>query len=105
MKALGALLAIIFVLAAVLIYSTLVSGMIIYNFWYWFVVPVFNTLPAITFYQALGLAFVIGLFKNHFTTAKQSIGGKKIETEPDYSFLFIPWFTLFFGYLVHLYIN
>ena len=105
MKGLGTLLAVLFVLISILIYTTLVSGIIIYNFWYWFVTPVFNTLPSITFYQALGLAFVIGLFKNHYTTPKQNIGGKKIETEPDYSFLFTPWIVLLFGYLVHLFIN
>ena len=105
MKALITLLGIGFFIALLFIYSALISVIIIYNFWYWFVIPVFNTLPSITFYQALGLAFVIRLFKNHCTTAKQSINGKKIETEPDYSVLFMPWLTLLFGYLVHLYIN
>lgn len=105
MEAIFGLLAVVLLVAGLFVYATAVRGLIIYKFWYWFVLPVFTTLPVITFYEALGFAFVISLFRSSYTTPKQTIGGKKIESEKDYSGLFLPWIVLLLGYLVHLFIN
>jgi len=79
------------------IYNTLLWGWVLYNFWNWFVLPVFTTLPEVTFIQALGLMFVIGLFKSGSLE-------KPKEENLNYStaFLFLsPWITFVFGWLAY----
>lgn len=47
----------------VLLYFYFSYGFLILNFWDWFVLPVFPSLPTITLAQAIGLSLVISLFK------------------------------------------
>ncbi len=42
------------------VWSTLLNGLVLARLWTWFVVPVF-ALPALTVFQALGLAMVFNL--------------------------------------------
>lgn len=98
----GVLIAIIIVvviLGAAFVYDTLAWGLVLYKFWGWFVLPVFVDLPEIMFVQALGLMFVIGLFKNHAT---QSI---KKQYREEYTSLYVlllaPWVSLLFGWLAY----
>jgi len=73
-------------------------GWVLFKFWGWFVLPVFVTLPALTFVQALGLMFVIGLFKNHKMV---SIKAKYKDTSNWWVYWAMPWFTLLFGWLAY----
>ena len=88
------------VIGGICIYSTLSWGLVLYNFWSWFVLPVFVTLPALTFIQALGLMFIITLFKNHIT---QTIKKEYKDESITMSLMFLsPWITLFFGWLAYI---
>lgn len=49
--------------AGMIIYSSFSWGFVLFKFWYWFLLPVFTTLPSVDFYQAVGLMFFISLLK------------------------------------------
>ena len=90
---------VVVIVGAAFVYDTLSWGLVLFKFWGWFVLPVFIALPALTFIQALGLMFVIGLFKSIPT---QSI--KKEYREQHTSTLVLllaPWVSLFFGWLAY----
>lgn len=96
------LLAAIIIIAIILglfLYDTLAWGLVLFKFWGWFMLPVFVTLPALTFIQALGLMFVIGLFKNHNT---QFIKKKYKDETLSNTYLYMPWVTLGLGWLAYV---
>lgn len=81
------------------LYDTLAWGLVLFKFWGWFVLPVFVALPALSFVEALGLMFVIGLFKSSNT---QFI---KKEYRMDFTSWLVwvmPWATLVFGWLAYV---
>lgn len=86
----------IFVIGSMVLYSSLSWGYVCLKFWYWFILPVFTTLPHIEFWQAVGLMFFIGLFGAH------SISGIKKEYKDQTviisGFIITPWLTLLVGY-------
>ena len=86
----------------VFVYDTLAWGLILYKFWGWFVLPVFVTAPALTFIQALGLMFVVGLFKSHFTGENLKDEYKKNTWGSSVTILLYPWVALFFGWLAYV---
>lgn len=86
------------ILGLAFIYSTLAWGLVLHKFWGWFVLPVFTDLPDITFVEALGLMFVIGLFKG---VMHQSIKKEYRDTNAEYALLLAPWVSLFFGWLAY----
>jgi len=101
----GTIIAIIFgvlvfavIIGLAFIYSTLAWGLILYKFWGWFVLPVFTELPELTFLQALGLMFVVSLFKG---IMHQSIKKEYRDVNAEYALLLGPWVTLFFGWLAY----
>ena len=55
----------LFIVGILLAYSSIMGGLVVFKFWYWFVLPVFPELPNITYVQAIGLMLFIGLFKNN----------------------------------------
>lgn len=94
---LGAIIVIAIILGLFL-YDTLSWGLVLFKFWGWFVLPVFVTLPALTFVQAIGLMFVIGLFKNH----KSQIIKKQYKDERfENIYLYMPWVTLALGWVAY----
>jgi hypothetical protein len=95
------LAAIVFALA--LLYGSLSWGLVMYKFWYWFILPVFPSLPQITFVQAVGLMFFIGLFKGVETQVLKK--EYKDETTASIAAIVAPWLTLVVGYLVWIVIN
>ena len=95
-----AIIVVVVILGAAFVYDTLAWGLVLHKFWGWFVLPVFVDLPVLTFVQALGLMFVIGLFKSHVT---QSIKKKYREEYTSlYVLLLAPWVSLLFGYLAYV---
>lgn len=99
----GTLIGIIFgiiLIGAIFVYNTLTWGLVLHKFWFWFMLPVFPEMPVITFVQALGLMFVIGLFKNQTTTSVKK--QYKNEGETAMMLLLMPWTTLFFGWLAYI---
>lgn len=63
MEALLFLLGGVVLLVLAFIWSIFSWGYVCWKFWYWFVIPVFPTLPHISWLQAAGLMFFISLFK------------------------------------------
>lgn len=51
-------------LVLLMLYGIFAWGLVCYKLYHWFVIPVFVTLPTITYYQAVGLMFFITLFKS-----------------------------------------
>lgn len=102
--ALVAIIAAIVVFTAVMGYSIFSYGFVLFKFWYWFLLPVFVTLPQITYYQAIGIMIFIGLFQKlkmekHF---KKDVIDKEKGKYDVYTALLMPWATLVLGYLVKL---
>lgn len=94
---LGVIIVIVIILVLFL-YDTLAWGLILFKFWGWFVLPVFVTLPTLTFVQAIGLIFVINLFKNHKAQIiKKQYEDKRVSNH----YLYMPWITLGFGWLAY----
>lgn len=81
------------------LYDALAWGLVLFKFWGWFVLPVFVALPALTFVEALGLMFVIGLFKNH---SSQIIKKQYRMEYTGWIMWVMPWATLFFGWLAYI---
>lgn len=90
------------VVGMVFVYDTLAWGLVLYKFWGWFVIPVFVELPVISFVQALGLMFVIGLFKSNFTGENLKDEYKKNKWNSTIVVLLYPWVAFFFGYLAYV---
>lgn len=88
------------VIAFFTIYGAVSWGVVVYLFWDWFLTPVFTQLPAITFVQAIGLSFFIGLFRNHGTTQIK----KEYRDTNDSALLSLisPWAVLLIGWLAWL---
>lgn len=89
------------VIGAIFVYDTLAWGLVLYKFWGWFVLPVFATLPTLTFVQALGLMFVVGLFKNTYVGNNIKDEYVKDKHSATWMLLLAPWVTLFFGWLAY----
>ena len=100
----GIFVVIVFVVVVVglLVYSTVSWGVVLFKFWGWFVLPVFVTLPTLTFVQALGLMFVIGLFHNQLATHEIKDEYKKNKNGQSLQFIIAPWITLLIGYLAYI---
>ncbi len=91
-------------LIIIIIASATVGGFYTMKYWEWFVLPVFPTLPKLTYMYAVGFAFYINYIKGHLT-------GKKSDDE----FILSEWMEQFFiahfhqlavfgiGYIIHLF--
>jgi hypothetical protein len=102
MEALIAGIFFLIIIGVFFIYDTLSWGLVLYKFWGWFVLPVFITLPALTFVQALGLMFVVGLFKSNFSGENIKDEYKKNKNGSLIISLCMPWVTLIFGWLAYV---
>ena len=100
MNILLAILTGITIVGILFFYEAISWGLVTWKFWYWFLLPVFPTLPAITFLQAVGLMFFISLFKAQPT---QAIKKEYIDqTNTTVTQVIAPWVTLFVGWLVKI---
>ena len=84
--------------AMILLYDAASWGLVMYMFWDWFLLPVFPTLPTITFINAVGLMFLINLFKKTDTQILKK--EYKDETAVGVAVIFAPWITLLSGWIV-----
>ena len=96
------LIGFVFVLGLTFIYNTLSWGLVLFKFWGWFVLPIFVTLPIITFVQAIGLVFVIGLFRSKYQGENIRDEFLKSEWESAGLMLIKPWVILFLGWLAYV---
>lgn len=84
---------------ALLIYNAHSWGYVCYKFWYWFLLPVFDNVPRIGYYQAVGVVLFLALFKNHGTESYVEDPNRKYEKLAN--FFLTPWLLLLFGYLIN----
>lgn len=77
----------------IILYGFFSYGVLTYLMWYWFLIPVFPMVPAITLIQAIGLNFVIGLFKNHRVYKEDSDEDEKAISRKITMGL-LPWITI-----------
>jgi hypothetical protein len=102
MEIILASLLVILIIAVVITYSVFSWGVVLYKFWYWFLIPVFTGLPEISYYAAVGLVFVVSLFKTTMPSLKKEVTDTKVTT---INFFINPWIVLLIGYLVYLFIK
>lgn len=82
------------------IYMTFSWGFVAWKFWYWFLMPIFPMLPAITFVQAMGVMLVISLFRG---SQAQIIRDDYVNTRLSTTLSIIsPWFVFIIGWLVKI---
>ena|SRR5687767_6539428 len=98
---LGALLLVV----GVMVYGVVVGGWAVDRFYYWFLLPVFPTAPLITFSQAIGISFILLLFKNHQVESKNPYESESDKNTRIYGGLFIYPVIVFLGWIVHLIIH
>lgn len=100
MEIIGIIVVFIIIFAVALLYGAVSWGLVMYKFWGWFLLPVFPSLPSLTFAQAMGLAVFIGLFH----TVQTQVIKKEYKDELQGLLLPIvaPWVTLFFGWIIWL---
>jgi len=86
------------VLGFAILYSAFSWGLVAYKFWYWFLLPVFPSMPHINYWQAMGLFLFIGLFNTHVPQVlKKEYTDTKVNAIAQY---IAPWLTLLAGYVV-----
>jgi hypothetical protein len=102
----GVIFAIIII--ASFVYDMFSWGFVFYKFWYWFVLPVFNThtvlnmvnpLPEITFYQSIGLVCFTMLIshRNVYLVKKEY----KDETTSTIINIISPWIIFIIGWATY----
>lgn len=86
------------------IYGVIVHAFVAMKLWQWFVVPVFH-LPALGMMQMAGICFLVRIF------TYQANGKLKFEGESAkekviafVGILLVPWYSLFLGWFVHLFL-
>lgn len=85
----------------ILIYGTFTKAFVLMKFYEWFILPIFITLPIFTFWQWVGLALFIQLFKSNGESIKNEYKDKKILWV---KIILGPWLVLLIGYLFYLFI-
>lgn len=89
-------------IAIALVYGVFAWGIVMYEFWYWFVLPVFPTLPHVTIVQCVGLMLFIGLFH---TNIPQVIKKEyKDESMHNWMTVLAPPVALLVGWLIHIFV-
>lgn len=78
-----------------ILYSSLSWGFVLFKFWSWFVLPVFGMLPEITWWQAVGLMFVIQLFQ-----ARPAVAKETDNTSNFVNVLLTPWLLLVIAWVI-----
>jgi hypothetical protein len=94
------------VLLLILPISALVRGFVLSVLWGWFILPVFESAPALTIVQAIGIAMVIAFLT--YQTQEQSGAAKKdmgeVITNAIGHAVAAPLFTLAVGWIVYLFV-
>lgn len=100
----SALVTFVLLVGGALLYSSFAWGFVFFKLFSWFVLPVFSTLPAVTFHQSVGLMFFVGLFKSS-EASDLYLNDTKIEKKPNlWITLALPWLLLGVAFFVKLFI-
>lgn len=92
MEILIAVLGILCMIAFLIVYGSLAWGYILMKVWHWFIIPVFPDVPSINYWQAVGLTFIISLFRSQ---SKTSYKDHEVDSSKTlWSALSAPWVFL-----------
>lgn len=99
------------VFLSIFAYGAISWGVVCYNMWNWFMVGHFALSP-ITFVQALAINAVIALFATRcYVPKKDDFGNGEVMNWKDtltdpriWYFVFAPWVTLLFAWILKLFI-
>ncbi len=87
-------------IALALLYHAFAWGIVCWKFWYWFLLPVFPTLPEVTLIQCVGLMMFVGLFHD---TPLQVIKEEYVDnTKKNWITFLTPLIALFLGWLIKI---
>ena len=83
--------------------SIIIGGFTLMLFWGWFILPVFTTLPDLSFIQSIGVATFLSIFHRY----------KRDKEEKDFTEMITDWlssfvyrsFLLGFGGIIYLFIR
>lgn len=83
---------------------------IIKTFWGWFIMKVFENMPAVTFYQSIGLLLFVEAFFTLRTSTKEEdhLNVEERQAKSIYAQFAVTvglLFTWFLGYLAHTFLN
>lgn len=85
---------------SILIYTLFSWGVVTYFYYYWFLMPIFDFLPHITFFEAVSIQLVFLLMNRVTFFNKQTINSlKEPNNQEALSTLIGPWFTLLIAWL------
>jgi hypothetical protein len=86
--------------ALAILYGAFAWGFICWKFWYWFLLPVFPTLPEVTLVQCVGLMMFIGLF--HTAIPPMPKKEYRDDTSKNWATVIAPPIVLLLGWLVKI---
>lgn len=95
----------IFLVTIFILYSSFAWGTVMYHFWYWFLLPVFPTLPLISFWQAVGLSLFADLFKSRDLSIDKSSEDDSKEMQKLVAANIFPWLILLIGLFINMVIS
>lgn len=87
-----------------LLYNTLSWGFVFFKFYYWFILPIFITLPHITFIGAVGLMVFCAVFRNHNINTLKEEYYKDNKNQRILTSFMAPWLLVGVGYVIKLFI-
>ena len=104
------LIAVFAVLAftALTVYFSFSYGFVLFKFWYWFLLPVFTTLPHIGFYSAVGLVLFISIINSNskgVSVIRDEYIDNKKKNENIMTLILTPWIVLLTGWIIKLIIG
>lgn len=81
------------------------GGLIVQNYYIWFLLPAFKQMPQISYLEAVGLSAFLYLFNR--LQAVDLVLHKKYEEDNmvKYGSFLLPWIVLLFGFTTHLIID
>ncbi len=92
-------------IVAVMVVSSIINGFVLSTLWSWFVVPTFG-LPELSIAAAIGISLIIRTLtyqdKSNETKKEDETFSEKIIPAIGVA-IFAPLLTLFFGWVIHLF--
>lgn len=87
------------------LYGIFVGGLLVQQFYIWFLQPVFTNVPNINYWQAIGLSMFLYLFNQ--IKVYDIVVAKQYEKDDlvIYGSYILPWIVLGMGFITHLIIK
>lgn len=93
----------IFLLSFALVVGLLMDGLVVYKFWSWFIVTVFD-LPNLLYWQAVGISLIVSYMTYHHTE-DDTATTVQIASRTFFHALFYPLIMLGLGAIVYQFVK